>query len=135
MIKVQGDVSNDEEGEEAKDEAPKMNADEQADQQVEDFLSKFLIGSESTFLDNIDLVIMLKALPGKITKYNMHQISLFNFNILQSAIIAFLNEDIVNAFEFYDKKNRDRVSNVRDLIISQKDNLDKVQDLMNSVKD
>lgn len=69
---------------------------------------------------------MLKALPGKITKYNMNQISLFNFNILQSAIIAFLNEDIVNAFEFYDKKNRDRVSNVRDLIIRQKDNLDKV---------
>lgn len=126
MIKKQGDVSGDEDGEEAKEEAPKMNADEQADQQVEDFLSKFLIGSESTFLDNIDLVIMLKALPGKITKYNMHQISLFNFNILQSAIIAFLNEDIVNAFEFYDKKNRDRVSNVRDLIIRQKDNLDKV---------
>lgn len=78
---------------------------------------------------------MLKALPGPITLYNLKQISYFNFNILQSAIIAFLNEDIVNAFEFFDIKNRDRVSNVRDLIISQKDNLDKVQDLMTDVKD
>ena len=95
-----------------------MSADEQADTCVEEFLSKFLIGSESTFLDNIDLVLMLKALPGPITTYNLKQISLFNFNILQSAIIAFLNEDIVNAFEFFDQKNRDRVSNVRDLIIS-----------------
>ena len=64
--------------------------------------SKFFTCSESTFLDNIDLVILMKALLGKITKYNMHQISLFNFNILQSAIIVFLNEKIVNAFEFYD---------------------------------
>ena len=59
-----------------------MNADEQADTCVEEFLSKFLIGSESTFLDNIDLVLMLKALPGPITTYNLKQISLFNFNIL-----------------------------------------------------
>ena len=59
-----------------------MNADEQADKCVEEFLSKFLIGSESTFLDNIDLVLMLKALPGPITTYNLKQISLFNFNIL-----------------------------------------------------
>ena len=72
-----------------------MNADEQADTCVEEFLSKFLIGSESTFLDNIDLVLMLKALPGPITTYNLKQISLFNFNILQSAIIAYLNDDIV----------------------------------------
>lgn len=44
-----------------------MSADEQADKQVEDFYSKFLIGSESTFLDNIDLILMMKALPGPIT--------------------------------------------------------------------
>lgn len=95
-----------------------MSADEQADKCVEEFLEKFLIGSESTFLDNIDLVLMLKALPGPITMYNLEQISLFNFHILQSSIIAYLNEDIVNAFEFFDTKNRDRVSNVRDLILS-----------------
>jgi phosphoenolpyruvate carboxylase len=96
---------------------------------------KFLIGSESTFLDNIDLQIMLKALPTPITKYNLQQAQLFNLNILQSAIIAYKNEEIVNAFDFFDIKNRDRVSNVRDLIMSQKKNLDSVQDLMMSVKE
>ena len=45
-----------------------------------------------------------------------------------------MNKDIVNAFEFFDVKNRGRVSNVRDLIMSQKKNLDKCKDLMEEVR-
>lgn len=78
---------------------------------------------------------MLKALPNPIVDYNMEQCKLFNFPILQSAIIAFLNENIVNSFEFFDLKNRDRVSIVRELIMSQKENLDKVEGIMLNVKD
>jgi len=41
----------------------------------------------------------------------------------------------VNSFEFFDLKNRDRVSIVRELIMSQKENLDKVEGIMLNVKD
>ena len=101
---------------------------------VEEFLSKFLLQSESTFIDSIDIVLMLKAIPKPITQYNVKNVKKFNFQILQAAIIAFLNKDIVNAFEFFDVKNRGRVSNVRDLIISQKTNLDNCKDLMEMVR-
>ena len=111
-----------------------MDADELLDKCVEMFLAEFLIGSESTFLDNIDILLMLRALPTPIVNYNMEQNKMFNFNILQSAIIAFLNQNIVNSFEFYDIKNRDRVSTVRDLIMSQKANLDRVEDIMLNVQ-
>ena len=41
----------------------------------------------------------------------------------------------MNSFEFFDLKNRDRVSIVRELIMSQKENLDKVEGIMLNVKD
>jgi hypothetical protein len=52
------------------------------EQYVEKFLSKFLLQSESTFLDNIDIVLMLKALPKPITPYNVKNVQKFNFSIL-----------------------------------------------------
>jgi hypothetical protein len=85
MIRKQGGAE-----EEVENELPPMmTADEQADKCVEIFLKKFLIGSESTFLDNIDLVLLMKAIPGPITMYNLGQVDLFNLNILQSSIIAY----------------------------------------------
>lgn len=111
-----------------------MNPDEIEDSIVENFLSHFLIGSESTFLDNIDITLMLRAMPTPIVDYNLYQMKMFNFSILQSAIIAFQNEDKVSAFEFYDRLNRERVGNVRELIFSQKKNLDRVDDIMQQVK-
>jgi len=77
---VQGVQSDDGSG--SDDDAQDLNPDEEAEAQVELFLKKFLIGSESTFLDNIDLLIMLKALPTPITTYNYKNAELFNFNIL-----------------------------------------------------
>lgn len=115
MIDNQGGKEDDEQ--EAEEEIV-LSADDILDKCVETFLEKFLIGSDkSTFLDNIDIVLMLRALPIPIVNFNMEQAKLFNFSILQSAIIAFLNQDIVNSFEFFDVKNRDRVQIVRDLII------------------
>lgn len=107
MIDNQG---NDDGEEQEEQEEIVLSADDILDKCVETFLNRFLIGSDkSTFLDNIDIVLMLKALPTPIVNFNMEQAKLFNFPVLQSAIIAFLNQDIVNSFEFFDLKNRDRV--------------------------
>jgi len=59
------------------------------DKFVEALLNKFLIGSDSPFLDEINLILMMKALPSKIVEYNLEQMSLFNFAILQNSLIAF----------------------------------------------
>jgi hypothetical protein len=81
------------------------------------FLEKFLIGSESAFLDNIDIILMLRALPIPIMRKNRDKVRMFNFNILQGALIAYSTAEKVQAFEFYDKLNRSRVQNVKDIIL------------------
>mmetsp|Transcript_3874 Transcript_3874/g.6584 ORF Transcript_3874/g.6584 Transcript_3874/m.6584 type:complete len:243 (-) Transcript_3874:265-993(-) len=108
---------------------------EDEDKEVESLLEKFLIGSESSFLDTINIVLMLNALPNKIVDYNINQMKLFNFSILQNSLIAFQNADQVSAFEYFDEKNRDRVQKIRTCILEQKDDLNKVQELMDQIKD
>jgi len=94
----------------------------------------FLIGSESTFLDSIDLILMLKCMPNEFVEYNIGFVKLYQLNILQQSIIAYMNDSIVESFEFFDKKNSLRVSNVRDLIMNQKKHLEEVTSVMNEVK-
>ena len=49
-------------------------------------------------------------------------------------MIAFSNEDMVTAFDFFDGKNQKRTSDVRELIMDQKKNLDNVDKIMRNVK-
>ena len=85
---------------------------------VEDFLRRFVVISEKSTLDHVDLVLMLRALPNQIVDYNLEQNELFNFKIFQNSLIAFLNLDIVNAFEYFDSKNRERTTQIRDMLIN-----------------
>jgi len=98
MIEEKNEGEEDQEGEnenqdneleDMDDSMKKEEYPEDEDGEVHDLLSKFLIGSESSFLDTIDLVLMLKALPNKIVSYNIVQMKLFNFSILQNSLIAF----------------------------------------------
>ena len=77
--------------------------------QVDNFLTKFTIVSESSLNEHLDIMLMLKALPNKLTADTIEEIELFNFRIFQESLIAFQNLDIVNAFEYFDDKNRERV--------------------------
>lgn len=90
---------------------------------VESIIQKFLIGSESSFLVDVNILLILKALPKKVHNLNVAQMNLFTFSILQNSMIAFQNQDQVNAFEFFDEFNRNRVQNIRTCILQQKDNL------------
>ena len=40
----------------------------------------------------------------------------------------------MKSFEFFDKKNRARVHNIKTCILNQKDNLNNVNNIMNNVK-
>jgi hypothetical protein len=48
---------------------------------VEEFLNKFIINSETGLRDQIDIRLMIKALPNKIMSYSLLNIDLFNFRI------------------------------------------------------
>ena len=40
---------------------------------VDDFLSQFTIGSESSNCEHLDIILFLKAVPGRITESNLSQ--------------------------------------------------------------
>lgn len=42
--------------------------------------------------------------------------------------------DLVNAFEYFDEKNRERVQNVKEKLVSQRNNLNDVKDILELVK-
>lgn len=48
-----------------------MDLNSKEDKIVEEFLNKFVIISESSILDHIDIVLMLKAIPNPIVDYNL----------------------------------------------------------------
>lgn len=56
---------------------------------VDSFLTKFTIVSESSLNEHLDIMLMLKALPNKVTESNLDHIELFKFRIFQEALIAF----------------------------------------------
>ena len=85
---------------------------------VDQFLTKFTIISESSMNDHLDIMLMLKALPNKVMESTLEQTEMFNFRIFQESLIAFQNLDIVNAFEYFDDKNRERVQNVKDKMMN-----------------
>jgi hypothetical protein len=91
-IERQGIEEGDEEEEEEEEEVV-MSADEMQEKCCEKFLEMFLIGSESTFLDSIDLILMMKCMPVKFVEYSIPNVKLYQLNILQQSIIAYLNED------------------------------------------
>jgi len=60
-----------------------MEYSHEEDEEVEEFLSKFLIANESPFMDTIDIVLMLRALPTAINSFDKVKMArLFNFSTL-----------------------------------------------------
>ena len=59
---------------------------------------------------------------------------MFNFRIFQESLIAFQNLDLVNAFEYMDDKNRERMDNVKEKLVSQKNTLTEIKDLVTIVR-
>jgi hypothetical protein len=55
---------------------------------VEEFLNKFIIMPESGVNDQIDIKLMVKALPNKIMPYTLETVDLFNFRIFQESLHA-----------------------------------------------
>jgi hypothetical protein len=56
---------------------------------VDQFLTKFTIVSESSLNEHLDIMLMIKALPNKVTQVSIEQTEMFNFRVFQESLIAF----------------------------------------------
>ena len=101
---------------------------------VDAFLTKFTIVSESSLNEHLDIMLMIKALPNRVTQVTLEQTEMFCFRVFQESLIAFQNVDLVNAFEYFDEKNRERVQNVKEKLSNQRNNLNDVKDILELVK-
>ncbi len=57
---------------------------------VDDFLSKFMFISQgTTSKSQIDINLVLKALPAKIDMNNLYRVDMIGFSIIQKSLISF----------------------------------------------
>ena len=89
------------------------------------FLSRFLITSDATGKGEIDLTHVLRALPKRMNGVNFPRIEMMNMSGVQLSIIAFQNDDKDELFNFYDKRNKNRMHRLR--VSLEENNLAEVQ--------
>ena len=96
---------------------------------INNFLDKFLLSSESSQKNQIDLKLALKALPKRLgvkandklkkilkksaLEVRQYAIDLLNFSVIQISLIEFQNDDKDELFNFYDKRSIKRLYKLR----------------------
>jgi hypothetical protein len=76
---------------------------------------------------------VLKAIPDTIKPYFIKRVQLFNFKIFQESLLAHQNREIVDAFEYFDKKNKERIYSIKDTLVGQRKELLKVKEVLESL--
>lgn len=99
-----------------------------------EFLDKFLIQSEASIDGHIDLNLFLKAIPNKIKDFLINRVEFFNFRIFQDSLIAHQNKEIVDAFEHFDMRNKDRVYSIKEKLLIQKNELIKIREILANIQ-
>ena len=92
-----------------------------------EFLEKFVLESESSIDGHIDLILVIKSLPDYINKNTYSRAELFKFRVFQNSLIAHQNADIVDAFEYFDKRNKDRVYSIKEKLSKQTEELESIR--------
>ena len=97
---------------------------------AKEFVSRFLINDEGSANTQVNLILFFKSVPYKIKPMTIKRLEFFNFSLFQESLIAYLNMEEVNAFEYNDEKNRVRVSLVKQQLSHQKKNLGDIKDAL-----
>ena len=97
-----------------------------------EFLEKFVLESESSIDGHIDLILVIKSLPDYINKNTYSRAELFKFRVFQNSLIAHQNADIVDAFEYFDERNKDRVYSIKEKLSKQKEELESIRSTLSS---
>lgn len=74
-----------EESQDGKDEEEQMEGiDEKEDKFVTEILTKFLVGTEATFLDEVNLMLMVMALSNRlVSQVDLENFKMFNMSTVQ----------------------------------------------------
>ena len=80
---------------------------------VEKFLENFIFSTASSRDTQIDLNLILKALPIRVDKNNYYRVEMFNFQSVQASITAFTNTAQDELFKHYDDRNKARLRKLR----------------------
>ena len=84
-------------------------------------------------MEDVNLILMMQALPSWVVPDNIKSMNMFNFSIMQSSLTALRLSEQVKSFEYYDNLNKNRVQNIRESILEQKDDLRAVETIMEEV--
>ena len=80
---------------------------------VEAFLDNFIFDTNNKRQNQVNLNLMLKAMPARVDEFNCKRMPLFAFRIIQNSLIAYQNEDQDELFKFYDNRNKNRLRKLR----------------------
>lgn len=80
---------------------------------VEKFLNNFIFDTNNKRQNQINLNLMLKAMPARVDELNCKRMPLFAFRIIQNSLIAYQNENQDELFKFYDNRNKNRIRKLR----------------------
>ena len=80
---------------------------------VEALLGNFIFSTASTRDTQIDLNLIIKALPVRVDKNNYYRVEMFNFASVQASITAFSNTAQDELFKHYDDRNKARLRKLR----------------------
>jgi hypothetical protein len=58
---------------------------------IEKILTKFLVGTEATFLEDVNILLMVKALSAKISVDDLKSLRMFDLNTIQDSLVKFIN--------------------------------------------
>ena len=58
---------------------------------IEEILTKFLVGTEATFLEDVNILLMVKALSAKISVDDLKSLRMFDLNTIQDSLVKFIN--------------------------------------------
>jgi hypothetical protein len=58
---------------------------------IYEILSKFLVGTEATFLEDVNILLIVKALSAKISIDDLKTLRMFHLNTIQDSLIKFIN--------------------------------------------
>ena len=103
-------------------------------QLIEEFLACFVLASESgSKNDQIDIKLLLQAVPSKVDEYNVYKCELFNFEMTKASLIAFQNDDQDELFKYYDKRNKQRLTKLKAKASITKDQTQELKELGSTV--
>lgn len=106
---------------------------EEETKMVEDFLDQFILECNIQKNNILDVKLVLKAVPSKITGMNEFHCDLFNYESTTSSIIDFQNSETDKLFKYFDDRNMTRLNKLNTKASITKDQTHQLKEMGSTV--